>query len=99
MTDSFLRNPSLDPENAMLVYTVPEECQALSEISPCQKINNSTTTLRGSDSLADADTTLSGSKVLITNNGLGLLDNLVTLDKDHLDVARVGHVRVDLSIG
>lgn len=82
----------------MLVYTVPEECQALSEISPCQKINSVTTSLRG-DSLANADTTLSGAEVLITNNSLGLLDNLITLDQDHLDVAGVGHVRVDLSIG
>jgi len=69
------------------------------KISPCQKINNFTTTLRGGDSLADTDTTLSGAEVLVTDNSLGLLDNLVTLDQDHLDVAGVGHVRVDLSIG
>lgn len=30
------------------------------------------------------------------DDSLGLLDNLLTLGKDELDVAGVGHVRVDL---
>jgi hypothetical protein len=34
--------------------------------------------------------------VVTANAGLGLLDNLLALGEDELDVARVGHVRVDL---
>ena len=33
---------------------------------------------------------------LTTNDGLGLLDDLLTFGKDEFDVARVGHVWVDL---
>ena len=51
--------------------------------------------LSSGDSLAEAGTTLARAEVL-TLNGLGLLDNLLTLGQDELDVAGVGHVRVDL---
>jgi hypothetical protein len=50
------------------------------------------------DSLAEAGTTLARAEVL-TLNGLGLLDNLLTLGQDELDVAGVGHVRVDTTVG
>jgi hypothetical protein len=52
--------------------------------------------LSGSDSLAETGTTLARVKVLTLNNSIGLLDNLLTLGQDELDVAGVGHVRVDL---
>lgn len=35
--------------------------------------------------------------LLTTNNRVRLLDNLLALGQDQLDVARVGHVGVDLS--
>ena len=49
--------------------------------------------------LGAAGTTLAGGKVLagLTGDLLGgLLDNLGALGEDHLDVAGVGHVGVDL---
>ena len=54
------------------------------------------THLSGGDGLGAAGTTLAAGKVLreLLLGGLG--DNLVALNKDHLDVAGVGHVRVDL---
>lgn len=54
--------------------------------------------LSSGDSLAEAGTTLARAEVL-TLNGLGLLDNLLTLGQDELDVAGVGHVRVDTTVG
>ena len=53
--------------------------------------------LSGSDGTVDASATLAGGKVLLANNGLGLLDDLIGLGEDHLDVAGVGHVGVDLN--
>ena len=52
--------------------------------------------LLGDGGLGAAGTTLAAGKVLgeLLLGGLG--DNLVALNKDHLDVAGVGHVRVDL---
>jgi len=55
--------------------------------------------LSGSDSLAETGTTLARVKVLTLNNSIGLLDNLLTLGQDELDVAGVGHVRVDTTVG
>ena len=54
--------------------------------------------LRGSDGLSAESTTLSRAQVrlLTTDNRLRLLDDLLTLGKDKLDVARVRHVGVDL---
>ena len=48
--------------------------------------------------LGAAGTTLAASKVLLLAGNLlrGLLDNLGALSEDHLNVAGVGHVRVDL---
>lgn len=54
------------------------------------------TSLRSGDGLAQTGTTLARAEVLTANDGLGLLDNLLALGEDKLDVARVGHVRVDL---
>jgi hypothetical protein len=54
--------------------------------------------LSSGESLAEAGTTLARAEVL-TLNGLGLLDNLLTLGQDELDVAGVGHVRVDTTVG
>lgn len=54
--------------------------------------------LSGSDGTADASTALAGGKVgLLADNGLGLLDDLIGLSEDHLNVAGVGHVGVDLN--
>jgi len=50
--------------------------------------------LRRSDSTADLTTPLP--RVQSALAIVGLLDGLVGLGKDQLDVARVGHVRVDL---
>lgn len=53
--------------------------------------------LGGGDGLANASTTLPGVQaVLTTGDSVGLLDNLLSLGEDQLDVAGVGHVRVDL---
>lgn len=53
--------------------------------------------LGGGKGLANASTTLSRGQALLTaDNSLGLLDDLLGLGKDELDVARVGHVGVDL---
>ena len=43
---------------------------------------------------------MSGREVsrVTADDSLGLLDNLLTLGKDELDVAGVGHVRVDLYV-
>jgi hypothetical protein len=50
--------------------------------------------------LGAAGTTLAAGKVLgLAGNLLrGLLDNLGALSEDHLNVAGVGHVRVDLYV-
>ena len=45
---------------------------------------------------ADLSTTLPGAKVGVLLGSGGLLDFFLTLGQDELDVARVGHVRVDL---
>lgn len=45
----------------------------------------------------NASTTLPGVQAVLTaNNSLRLLDNLLSLGEDKLNVAGVGHVRVDL---
>lgn len=55
--------------------------------------------LCGSDSLAAESTTLSRAQVgVLADNGLGLLNDLLTLGKDQLDVAGVRHVGVDLYV-
>ena len=54
--------------------------------------------LSGGDSLAETGTALARVEVLALDNSIGLLDNLLTLGQDELDVAGVGHVRVDLSM-
>lgn len=49
------------------------------------------------DGTACAGTTLSRAQVQLTTlNSLRLLNDLLTLSQDHLDVARVRHVGVDL---
>ena len=45
---------------------------------------------------AELSTTLPGAKVDVLLGSGGLLDFFLTLSQDELDVARVGHVRVDL---
>lgn len=53
------------------------------------------------DGLGAGGTTLAGGKVeaLLAVDLLGgLLDDLLTLGEDHLDVAGVGHVGVDLCV-
>jgi hypothetical protein len=54
--------------------------------------------LSSGDSLAEAGTTLARAEVLTLSNSIGLLDNLLTLGQDELDVAGVGHVRVDTTV-
>jgi len=55
--------------------------------------------LSGGDSLAETGTALARVEVLALDNSIGLLDNLLTLGQDELDVARVGHVGVDTTVG
>lgn len=58
------------------------------------------TALGSGNGLAQAGTALPGAQVSVTaNDGLGLLDDLLTLGQDELDVAGVRHVRVDLAMG
>lgn len=54
--------------------------------------------LLGDGGLGAAGTTLAAGKVLLLAGNLlrGLLDNLGALSEDHLNVAGVGHVGVDL---
>lgn len=54
--------------------------------------------LLGDGGLGAAGTTLAAGKVLLLAGDLlgGLLDNLGALSEDHLNVAGVGHVGVDL---
>jgi hypothetical protein len=68
--------------------------------SATQSRPNHKTHLCSSDSTTLTSTTLSRAQVslLPTNNRLGLLYNLLTLSQDQFDVARVGHVWVDLDI-
>lgn len=66
------------------------------KIPLAQNDQHITPILRSGDGLANTGTTLSGGKVLLANNSLGFLDDLITLGKDELDVAGVGHVGVDL---
>lgn len=58
--------------------------------------SNETTRLCLDESTAGLETTLPGAEVLLTLGNGGLLDVLLTLGQDELDVARVGHVGVDL---
>lgn len=55
--------------------------------------------LSGGDSLAETGTALARAEVLALDNSIGLLDNLLTLGQDELDVAGVGHVGVDTTVG
>jgi len=55
--------------------------------------------LSGGDSLAETGTALARVEVLALDNSIGLLDNLLTLGQDELDVAGVGHVGVDTTVG
>lgn len=56
------------------------------------------TILCSSDRLAGAEAALSRAQVSITSlNCARLLDNLLAFGQDEFDVARVGHVRVDLA--
>lgn len=66
--------------------------------SATQSRPNHKTHLCSSDSTTLASTTLSRAQVslLPTNNSLRLLYNLLTLSQDQFDVARIGHVWVDL---
>lgn len=64
-------------------------------VSPFRLVSEN---LRGGDGLAGADGALAGgeAELLAADNLIGLLDDLLTLGQDELDVAGVGHVRVDL---
>jgi len=75
----------------------------MSQCRPCRSIPHTKagTNLRGaalSDSVADTLSTLPVVQArLVTGHSLGsLLHDLCALGEDHLDVAGVGHVRVDL---
>ena len=64
---------------------------------PVSLLHPATSHLSSGDSLADAGAALPRAKVgVLANNGLRLLDGLLGLGEDELDVAGVGHVRVDL---
>lgn len=52
-----------------------------------------------SDGAADLGTTLAGGETGLAGDGKrALLDDLLALGEDELDVARVGHVGVDLGL-
>lgn len=63
--------------------------------------SHSATALCGGDGLAGAGGALAGveAESITAGNLLGLGDNLVTLGQDELDVAGVGHVGVDTTVG
>lgn len=53
--------------------------------------------LGGGEGLANTGTTLSRAQVsILGSDSIGLLDGLLSLSEDQLNVARVGHVGVDL---
>ncbi len=88
---------ALTRKNAMLAYTDPEESQAQSKRTPLVPTPTSSLPLSSGDSLADAGTALPRAEVLVhASDSLRLLDGLLGLGEDELDVAGVGHVRVDL---
>lgn len=65
---------------------------------PKRKLGRELLYLSGGDGLAETGTALSRAEVLVTlGDGIGLLDDLISLGEDELDVAGVGHVGVDLS--
>lgn len=79
----------------MLTYTVSVRKPSRQRILPVPAIIN----LRRSNSPSHAHTTLSGAEVsLAPGNSLRLLNDLLALGQDKLDVARVGHVGVDLCV-
>jgi hypothetical protein len=69
-------------------------CAAQVKTASCEP----TTHLSGGDGLGVAGTTLAAGKVLGELLLGGLLNNLGALSEDHLNVAGVGHVRVDLRV-
>lgn len=98
MTDSFfLWNRSPDPKECHARSTpFPEKSSPSQKIPRRPEHHHTANRLGGSEGLADANATLSAVKVLLTDNGLGLGDGLLSLGEDKLDVAGVGHVGVDL---
>lgn len=60
--------------------------------------NRTETRLCLDESTTGLDATLAGAEVLLTLGNRGLLDDFFTLGQDELDVARVGHVGVDLDL-
>jgi len=79
-------------------FLMTQPFDALSTIAKlCSSSQDSLMTrLSGGDGLGAAGTTLAAGKVLGDKGLRGLLHNLGALGEDHLDVAGVGHVRVDL---
>lgn len=63
---------------------------------PDTPIRSNETRLCLDESTAGLLTTLPGAEVLLALGNGALLDVLLTLGQDELDVARVGHVGVDL---
>ncbi|KAJ3517731.1 hypothetical protein NM208_g14662 [Fusarium decemcellulare] len=70
----------------------------INQFQPALKIFVYGLCLSGGDGLAETSAALSRAEVLLAlGNGIGLLDDLLTLGQDELDVAGVGHVGVNLS--
>jgi hypothetical protein len=88
---------ALTRKNAMHAVHHSGRYQALKMTPPNRHYQPSN--LCGGDRLADTDTTLPGGKVLLTDNGLRLLNGLLSLSEDELDVAGVGHIGVDTTVG
>lgn len=84
------------PFNAMLTVACHTPDDEKPRTAPKNQNSSVPSALRLGKSLADAGTTLARAKVLTADNGIGLLDNLLSLGQDELDVAGVRHVRVDL---
>ena len=82
----FLMTQPLTPFRPLL------NCAALVKTASCVPFAH----LSGDGGLGAAGTTLAAGKVLGDNLLGGLLHNLGALGEDHLDVAGVGHVGVDL---
>lgn len=94
----FVWNRSLDPKKCHArVHRSGRKVKPSQKDPPMFPRKLTASDLSSGDSLADAGAALPRAEVgVLADNGLGLLDSLLSLGEDELDVAGVGHVGVDL---